>query len=378
MGHDMDKTLAETIGKCYQCGVCSGICPVVRVRKEFSPRRILMSVNLGHAPEIVSSGALWNCLTCGACQVKCPMDVDFLGLVRNLRPQMLEQGVLYCPSHEGLLGPLYNIMKHEAIKPKRKNFLGEDIRTNDHSDTLYFTGCIPYMDVIFKEDLGFEGLAIVNNSVRLLNAIGIEPAIADQEKCCGHDFLWRGRQDIFEELARHNESFLKQYNRIVVSCPECYRTLAVDYKEKLGINLNVIHISELLTENIDKLQFMSNGDDVTFHDSCRLGRYMKVYDPPRNLLEVAGYEVKEMAKNREESLCCGISAFIGCNDESKEIRRRLMKEALKTGVKTLVTSCPKCQIHLKCLQKDESEPEYPLRIVDLSTVVLERLKEVEN
>ena len=337
-----------------------------------------MSVNLGRAPEIVSSGALWNCLTCGACQVKCPMDVEFLDLVRELRLQMLEQGVLYCPSHEGLLAPLYNIMKHEAIKPKRKNLLGEGVRTNDHSNTLYFTGCLPYLDVIFKDDVGFEGLAIVNNSVSLLNAIGIEPAIIDQEKCCGHDFLWRGRQDIFEELARHNQSFLKQYERIVVSCPECYRTLAVDYKEKLGINLNVIHISELLAENIERLQFTDNRDEVTYHDSCRLGRYMKVYTPPRKLLEAAGYATKEMAKNREESLCCGISAFIGCNDESKEIRRRLMKEALKTGAKTLVTSCPKSQIHLKCLQNDESEPEYPIRIADLSTVVLESLKEIEN
>jgi len=378
MGHTMDKTIAETVGKCYQCGVCSGSCPVVKVRSEFSPRRIIMSVGIGRASEVVSSGILWNCLTCGTCEVKCPMDVEILDMVRNLRTQMLKQGVLYSPSHENMLGSLYSIMKNEAIKPKRRNLLGEGIRTNDHSDTLYFTGCIPYMDVIFKDELGFEGLSITNNSIKLLNAIGIEPAIADQEKCCGHDFLWRGHEDIFKELGRYNESFLKKYKRIVVSCPECYRTLAVDYKEKLGINLNVIHISELLTESINKLQFMGNGNSVTFHDSCRLGRYMKVYDPPRELLKAAGYEVREMAKNKEESLCCGISAFICCNDKSKEIRRKLMKEALKTSAKTLVTSCPKCQIHLKCLQNDESEPEYSIRIADLSTVILENLKEVEN
>ena len=113
---------------------------------------------------------------------------------------MLKQGVLYNPSHENLLGPLYSIMKNEAIKPKRRNLLGEGIRTNDHSDTLYFTGCIPYMDVIFKDELDFKGLSIINDSIKLLNAIGIEPAIADQEKCCGHDFLWRGHEDIFKEL----------------------------------------------------------------------------------------------------------------------------------------------------------------------------------
>ena len=378
MGHTMDKTIAETVGKCYQCGVCSGSCPVVKVRREFSPRRIIMSVGIGRASEIVSSGILWHCLTCGTCEVKCPMDVEILDIVRNLRTQMLKQGVLYNPSHENLLGPLYSIMKNEAIKPKRRNLLGEGIRTNDHSDTLYFTGCIPYMDVIFKDELDFKGLSIINDSIKLLNAIGIEPAIADQEKCCGHDFLWRGHEGIFKKLGRYNESFLKRYKRIVVSCPECYRTLAVDYKEKLGIDLNVTHISELLTESINKLQFTGKGNSVTFHDSCRLGRYMKVYDPPRELLKAAGHDVREMAKNREESLCCGISAFVSCNDKSKEIRRKLMKEALKTSAKTLVTSCPKCQIHLKCLQNDESEPEYSIRVADLSTVILENLKEVEN
>jgi Fe-S oxidoreductase len=374
----MDRAIVETVGRCYQCGVCSGSCPVVKVRKEFSPRRILMNMSLGNASKVISSGVLWNCLTCGTCEVKCPMDVDFLELVKDLRTLMLKEEVFYNPSHEGLLGPLYNILKDEAMNPRRKALLAEGVRIDDDSDTLYFVGCLPYMDVIFKDDLGFEGLEIANNNLRLLNAIGIEPAIADEEKCCGHDFLWRGRKEFFAELGRQNESFLKQYERIVVSCPECYRTLAIDYKEELGIKLNVVHISELLAESVDELDFLGTADDVTFHDSCRLGRYMGVYDAPRDLLGAAGHKVREMMKNREESLCCGISAFISCNDKSKEIRRGLMKEALETGAKTLVTSCPKCQIHLKCLQNDESEPEYEIRIADLSTVVLESLKgEVE-
>ncbi len=81
-----------------------------------------------------------------------------------------------------------------------------------------------------------------------------------------------------------------------------------------------------------------------------------------------------MAKNKEDALCCGVSAFVNCNDENTLIRRQKMKQALDTGAETLVTPCPKCQIHLKCLQMAKSEPDYNIRIADLSTVLMENLK----
>jgi Fe-S oxidoreductase len=366
-------TTAEFVKKCYQCGMCSGFCPKARVKSGFLPRRIVYDTITGQSSRVVQSGDTWDCLTCGLCQIKCPMKVGFLDMIRESRKAGMN-GACKIAHDNTLSSSLYNIMKSRKIVPKRKQFLGKDVKISEDSDVLYFMGCTTYLDIIFKDDVGFEGMEIANSTIKLLNAVGIEPAVLDREKCCGHDQLWRGQIKDFEDFGRQNAELLKKYKTIIVSCPECLRTLAIDYKEKLDVELNVKHISEFLLENADKLKTNGNKVAVTFHDSCRLGRYMNVYEAPRELLKLAGYELREMVKNRDEALCCGISAFVNCDDENKELRRRKMKDALETGADIMVTPCPKCQIHLKCLQKDESEPEYNIKIADLSTVLMENLK----
>ena len=368
--------LKELAAKCYQCGICSGACPIARVKADFLPRKIVLDSATGFSSKVVFSGSAWNCLTCALCQVKCPMNVDFLGLMRELRKDMNQERISCVCAHSNILKPLYNIMKNENMQPKRSDLIDKNLKINEKSETLYFMGCLPYFDAIFNEDVGFDGLEIANNTIRLLNIVGTEPAVLDGEKCCGHDFFWRGEDETFEELARQNIENLKKYKTIVVSCPECYRTLALDYKERFGAELNVKHISQFLAERINKLDGDGNSV-ITFHDSCRLGRHMNVYEDPRRLLHHVGYQLKEMEHNREDSLCCGVSCFVSCDDEAKEIRKRKLEEALKTGAKIMVTTCPKCQIHLKCLQKDLSEAKegkYDIEIKDFSTVLVEKLE----
>lgn len=369
--------LAALVQRCNQCAICSGTCPKARVKPGFLPRRMVYDVITGNSSRVIDSGMAWHCLTCRQCEVKCPMGVNFVHMIRELRREMLLKGIRCTLAHDNTFGSsLFDIMKHNNVKPNRKKFLAKDVKTSDESEVLYFMGCITYLDIVFKDDVGSEGMDIADNTIRLLNAIGIQPAIAEEEKCCGHDQLWRGDFKTFEELAKQNE-FLKRYKTIVTNCPECYRTLAVDYKEKLGIDLNVKHISEILLEHKDKLKGM-HGKTVTYHDACRLGRYMGVYDAPRELLKSAGYEVKEMAHAKEESLCCGVPQFVNCDDESKEIRRRKLKEAIATEAEMLITPCPKCQIHLKCLQVDGSEQlsgkKYNIEILDLSTALVKEEK----
>jgi Fe-S oxidoreductase len=367
----MNITPEEFVRKCYQCGTCSGICPKARVKTGFLPRRMVHEVITGNASKVIESGDSWDCLTCGTCQSVCPMKIDFLDMIRKSRKAGMDG---HCKlAHENVIGgSFYNILKNEKTKPKRRQFLDKDVKINEKSDVLYFMGCVTYLDIIFKDDIGFEGMEIADNTVRLLNLVGVEPAVLDEEKCCGHDQLWRGQTETFEEFAKQNSEFLENYKTIVTSCPECYRTLAVDYKNA-GVELNVKHISEILLENVDKIKGNRNNGVVTFHDSCRLGRFMGIYEPPRELLKSAGYEIREMQKNKEEALCCGVSAFVNCDDENKEIRRRKMKDALETGAKIMVTPCPKCQIHLKCLQRDESEPDYDIEIMDLSTILMKNI-----
>lgn len=369
-----ETSIAELVSQCYQCGICSGVCPKARVKPGFLPRKMVFEMISGFSSRAIDSGNGWACLTCGLCQLKCPMNVNFLDMIRETRYEMVGREVSCTIAHDGDFGSLYNIMKDEAITPNRKEFLAEDVKTDDKSEVLYFMGCLPYFDIIFRDDVGFEGVDIANNTIRLLNAVGIEPALLDEEKCCGHDQLWRGQTDLFEALAEHNAKFLDKYDTIVTNCPECYRSLAIDYDEKMGMKLNVKHISEFLSEKTGELSANGNKKKVTFHDSCRLGRHMGVFDAPRELLNIMGYDINEMIKNREEALCCGVSAFVNCDDENTLIRRQKMKQALDTGAEILVTPCPKCQIHLKCLQMAKSEPEYNIRIADLTTVLLENLK----
>jgi Fe-S oxidoreductase len=360
----------EVVKKCYQCAICSGICPKARVKPGFLPRRMVFNTATGHVDRVVESGGSWDCLTCGVCEEKCPMNVGILEMIKATRREGMDG---YCKiAHSNTLA-FYNIMASEKVKPKKTRFLAKDVQIDSDSDVLYYMGCIPYFDIIFKDDVNFEGMGIADNTIRLLNAVGIKPAVLEEEKCCGHDQLWRGQNELFEKLAKQNLEYLKKYKTIVTSCPECYRTLAVDYNEIFGIKLNVKHISEFLLEHSDKLTPNGTKAVVTFHDSCRLGRFMKVYEEPRELLSKLGYELREMEKNREDALCCGVPQWVNCDDENKEIRRQKIKEALNTGAEIMVTPCPKCQIHLKCLQRDKSEPEYNIKIMDLSTALVNAL-----
>ncbi len=370
-----DISIEDFVRTCYQCGICSGVCPKAAVKRGFLPRRMVHEVITGNSERELASGHSWDCLTCGNCQDKCPMDVNFLDMVRESRKVGEAENCKV--AHDNTCGMnMYTILKNENTKPNKKKFLAKDVKVNDDSNVLYFMGCVTYFDIIFKDDVGFEGMNIADNTIRLLNAAGITPAVLDDEKCCGHDQFWRGQTELFEDFAKQNAEFLKKYETIVTSCPECYRTLAIDYKEELGLDLNVMHISEFLAERITEIE-PDKKKKVTFHDSCRLGRHMNVYDSPRELLKKAGHELVELEKNKNDSICCGVSAFVNCDGENKEIRRRKMREAVDTGAEILVTACPKCQIHLKCLQSDKSEPDYDVKIMDLTTLLAENIKGIK-
>jgi heterodisulfide reductase subunit D len=187
-------------------------------------------------------------------------------------------------------------------------------------------------------------------------------------KCCGHDVLWQGKKDIFDKLKDYNKNYIKEsgIETLVTNCAECYRTFSKDY----DLGIKAVHISELL----DKLGLKIN-EDVTYHDPCRLGRHMGLYDAPRMALIANGARVKEMEHSRENSLCCGVSSFMNCNELTKAIRIARMNEAEATGAKTLITTCSKCLAHFNCLktEKDASK-KYDLEVVDLSVFLARRLE----
>ena len=115
--------------------------------------------------------------------------------------------------------------------------------------------------------------------------------------------------------------------------------------------------------------------EVTYHDPCRLGRHMGIYDAPRAALTSNGVALKEMEHSREKALCCGVSSFMNCNEQTKALRIARMDEAAATGAKTLITTCPKCLAHFNCLKNEkDAVKKYDLDVVDLSVFLAREVK----
>lgn len=179
---------------------------------------------------------------------------------------------------------------------------------------------------------------------KLLNLAGIDYHILDDEACCGSVLLRTGFNDEAEKQMAKNTEVLKN-EKILTSCAGCYKTLKEDYDD-----LDVIHISQLLDVLIKdgKLEFDKIDFDVTYHDSCHLGRHMEVYDEPRNVIKSVANLV-EMENIREESLCCGAGGGVksAYPEIAGEMAKSRLKQAKNTNCRTLVTPCPFCKLNLE-------------------------------
>jgi len=379
----VSKALKKTnVQYCLECGKCSGSCPISRINEAYSPRRTVERFLLGYEDKVLLGTDVWTCLTCFTCSERCPSDVRFPEFVRACRSVASKEVMEELCAHRGIPLSLSRIMTNPRIKQERMGWLPNGAEISQKSGLLYFVGCLPYFDVVF-EDFNLDLLKIPQSVVKALNKVGIKPAMLGNEKCCGHDLLWTGDVENFEKLAKMNVADFKETGatRIVTACPECYRTLKKDYAERLGnFDFEVLHVSELLSELVDKGQIKFEGElprKVVYHDSCRLGRHMGVYAPPRKVIaSIPGVEMVEMGRNRENAVCCGVNAWMSCNKYSKEVQIDRLMEAKATGADLLVTACPKCQIHWKCVTSEKlpvNPEEVTMEMRDLSVLVAEAM-----
>ncbi|WP_295115307.1 (Fe-S)-binding protein [uncultured Methanobrevibacter sp.] len=178
----------------------------------------------------------------------------------------------------------------------------------------------------------------------LLNKAGIDYYILDDEKCCGSVLLRTGFESEAKEQIKINSEIFKG-KKILTSCAGCYKTLKEDYE-----GVDVIHISQLLNELIKKgkLDFGKKDLNVTYHDSCHLGRHLNVFDEPRDVI-VTVANLVEMENIRENSLCCGAGGGVksAYPEIADEMARSRISQAIETGCKILVTSCPFCKLNLE-------------------------------
>jgi heterodisulfide reductase subunit D len=359
---------------CLDCGKCTAVCPVARANDCFSPRRIVASAVSGDE-DAMTDETIWHCLTCKLCSEKCPSDVDYVDLTKVVRIDAHRGGKeAYC-SHGSAFQLLMRIMTTPELKQQRTGWLTPDLKVSDKSDHLYFVGCIPYFDAFF-EKLEVNTSEIARSTVKLLNAVGIEPIVMPDERCCGHDLLWAGDVENFKMLAKHNIEKLEATGakHIVTACPECATTLKTYYPEFVGpLPFEVVHLTELLDKRVaaGELRFEARQESVTFQDPCRLGRFLEVFDAPRNLLrQVFGDSFREMRRSGRSSICCGTSGWMNCGTHSKAIQTDRLKEANNTGARILATACAKCKIHLKCAMSDVGFPEEAKILVEDVAVLL--------
>jgi len=373
---EIESLLKETKAfMCLDCGKCTGACPLARQGGTYSPRMHIARMVYGYPDEVLADMDMWSCLTCGLCETKCPSGVEYTDFIEEVRAMSAgERRGGFC-AHAGMTHTLARIMANDGENQDRLGWVTQDIKTAETGEVLYFVGCLPYFDTIF-EYIKIEGTGIARNSVELLNKLGITPVVMKNEVCCGHDLLWGGDRANFAKLVKKNAEAIKKTGAktIVTSCAECLRTMKLDYPEFADFKFEVKHISEFLSERLNTpgLTLKAFDGSLTFQDPCRMGRHLKVYEPPRQVLaRMPGAKMVEMRSNKDNSTCCGTTHFLNCDRVSEGIRKERFSEALATGAKTIVTACPKCQIHLKCTQSNRMQDEgvENLEITDFATVV---------
>ncbi len=372
---------------CYDCGKCTATCPISRIGGDYSPRRHVLETNLGQREELLAGDSLFSCLTCSLCDQRCPADVGYSDLVQKLREMCYREGVEpECP-HGGALQSIMRMMAKGGTQQDRMAWLDSDLKTEPKQGSVfYWTGCTMYYDAFFP-DFGVKTLDGTRAAIRVMNAAGVTPVVSPEERCCGHDLLWNGDRASFELLAKHNVKLVAESGAttLVTSCAECLRTWKLDYAPFFegvfkGSPPRILHFSEFLMEQEDKLKFKDGdkkqaGQRVTFQDPCRMGRHLGIYEAPRKLLAVVpDVELVEMAHSGKSAACCAGGTWSNCDRFAKQIQVNRLKEARATGAETLVTACPKCQVHFRCTMKDPKQgSEIEIELRDLAELAAEAL-----
>jgi Fe-S oxidoreductase len=236
-------------------------------------------------------------------------------------------------------------------------------------DLLYFVGCYASFDP--------RNQKVARAFVEVCGAAGLRIGIlGSHEKCCGEPMRKLGNEYLYQMLAAENLETLQSCGaqRVVTTCPHCFNTLSRDYRE-LGLELPVEHQTTFLADLLDagRLPIAQEPFQVTYHDSCYLGRYMGIYDAPRALLAAAGGTVREMSRHGEESFCCGGGGGRVLADEriGTRISDTRMSQAQATGAGLLVANCPFCMTMFEDSVRS-LELESTLRVVDLAELLAER------
>ena len=357
---------------CADCGRCSDNCPANAVGRPLSPRFITIKardysfqhypvfghVNNGKAlvGSIYSGDEIWSCTTCGSCEEECPLLVEYIDKIVDLRRGMVDEGnvpqSLQKPlkALEGRGNPYGKMEKKRAEWASANEFQQTcRVKTLDHrngAETLYFVDSITSYDDRMQ--------AIGRATAKILSHVGENFGILGAaERDSGHEVRRFGEETLFMALRDHNVGAIKAsgVRRIVTADPHAYNALKHDYKDVPPVE----HISQVIAREVaaGKIKFNSvesKNDVYTYHDPCYLGRHNQIYDDPRDVLDaIPDLKRVEMSRSRDRSFCCGGGGLM-LFYEPKEDQRMGVKRvqmAAQAGANVIVTACPFCMVNIE-------------------------------
>lgn len=345
---------------CTECGRCQAVCPAYAAGLPLSPKMLITDMRdaLVAGPAagpliggVISEETLWACTTCRACMEECPVEIEHLPKIIDMRRHLIDEGHVGSGLQDALsnIGRVGNSMgkpsKMRARWTRELGFPVKDARS-EPVDILWFVGDYASYDPRVQE--------ITRKVAELLTVAGVDFGILfDAERNSGNDVRRAGEEGLFETLAQSNIDAINacSFNRIMTSDPHSLNALKNDYRH-FGTGFEVLHhttlLAELLTDGRLTLAPPASGGRVTYHDPCYLGRYNGGFDAPRDLIAAAGYSLHEMPRCREKSFCCGAGGgriWRGDDGVTERPSENRIREALGLGdVELFVVACPKDKV----------------------------------
>ena len=392
---------------CTECGRCQSQCPAWHTEKPLSPKLLIMAMRdhalakigtdaastekiVGNNPHenAISLDVLWSCTTCGACVEECPVDIEHVDHIVNMRRfQVLVESEF--PTELG--NTFRNLEK--AGNPWGANRVDRDAWIKevdfpitviesvipDDVEYLFWVGCAGAYEERAKKTTKAVAELLYMSGVKF----GV---LGKKETCTGDPARRSGNEFLYQILSRENIETLQEtfgtrgVKKVVVTCPHCFTTIGRDYKQQ-GFELQMVHHTQLLNQLVKEGKLKpiapekADAKKLTYHDPCYLGRHNQIYEPPRELLESAGVEVNEMPRNQERSFCCGAGGGRMWMEEKigSRINLNRVDEAMATGAQEVAVACPFCRVMVSdgMVARDSS-----VEVLDVAQIMLRSVKKL--
>ncbi len=378
---------------CTECGRCSDLCPASITKKPLSPMHLVHKLKdrlKEDAPKIIkgqneqkpltdgshiTAEEIWDCTTCAACEEICPVGIEHPRFIMDMRRYLVFDQKM--PSSAGkTLQKVMNQGNPWGLPQEDREKFAKSIglkTVEGKAEIIYWVGCAGYYDPL--------GQKITKAVKSIFDTAGLDiPVLGSIEKCTGDPARRLGEEGLFAMIAQENINMLKELGvkKIITHCPHCYHTLKNDYKQ-YGGNFEVIHHTQLIKDLIEKgkikLEKIKDGT-ASYHDSCYLGRYNKIYDEPRFILsQTFEGEIKEAIRHRERGMCCGAGGGKMWYEEQRgaRINYTRFEEFEHIDSNLVATACPYCLIMLSDAAKFKGV-EDKVQVKDIAQIVQETIK----